>query len=119
MHPTSTQVRARVDTRPVRRFSPTALRTLRDRARLSQSELAVAIGRSRESIGLYERDLAQPPIDVADRIAAALGVDLAALLTEIPPAPCNLCLSFTMAERTELGTCHADARCPMAGGEGV
>ena len=47
---------------------------------MTQEQLADAIGRSDQSIRAYELDKAQPPIDVADRIAYALGVALDDLL---------------------------------------
>jgi transcriptional regulator with XRE-family HTH domain len=77
------------------------------------------IGRTRESVGLYERDRVQPPVDVIDRIAAVLGVDLDQLLTErVDQGKCHQCLSFTVAERNRLQTCWEDARCPRSAGVG-
>ena len=113
MHPTCTDVRVQPDTLPGRRFSALALRTLRERAGLNRRQLADRIGRSAQSIRLYELDEAQPPVDVIDRLALVLGVGLADLLE----SRCDRCLTFTMAERAELDTCNQDARCPLVGVE--
>ena len=50
--------------------------TLRKRASLSQAALAAAASISREAIGKYERGESSPSVDIAGRIAAALGVSL-------------------------------------------
>lgn len=84
LHSQSTYIDARLRTPAAingRRFSSAALIDHRRRAGLSRAKLGAAIGRSDQSIRLYELDKVQPPIDVADRIAVALGVPLDALLT--------------------------------------
>ena len=113
MHPTSIDVRVQPDTRPGRRFSAYALRTLRERAGLNRRQLADRIGRSHQSIRLYELDEAQPPVDVIDRLAVVLGVGL----TDLLDRHCDRCLAFTMTQRDELETCRQDPRCPLAGVE--
>ena len=77
---TSTDVRVQQDPPTGRRFSAYTLRTLRQRAGLSRRQLADRIGRSAQSIRLYELDEAQPPVDVIDRLALVLGVGLTDLL---------------------------------------
>jgi len=57
------------------------IRQLRTGKGLKQSELAAQAGISRVALGNYERGDRQPPIDVAARIAKALGVTVNALLS--------------------------------------
>jgi transcriptional regulator with XRE-family HTH domain len=49
---------------------------LRKKLKLSQNDLGKAIGTSGDIIGRYERDEVKPSIDVAIKIADALGVSL-------------------------------------------
>jgi ribosome-binding protein aMBF1 (putative translation factor) len=115
-HSTCTRVSPRASTSPYgRRFSASALRTLRERAGLDRRQLADRIGRSAQSIRLYELDEVQPPVEIIDRLSLVLGVGLSELLE----SRCDRCLTFTMAERATLDTCRQDARCPMAGAESV
>lgn len=54
-------------------FSPAKLRQLRERAGLSREELAVASGKSYPSIVGYEAGSINPPIQVLESLADALG----------------------------------------------
>jgi transcriptional regulator with XRE-family HTH domain len=56
------------------------IRNLRIDKGLKQNQLAEATGLSRISIGNYERGNRQPPVDVAAKIASALGVTVDYLL---------------------------------------
>ena len=49
---------------------------LRKKKKLSQADLAIVIGASRDMIGKYERNDNLPSIEVASKIADALGVTL-------------------------------------------
>lgn len=49
---------------------------LRKKKELSQTDFAKTVGVSREMIGRYERDEVVPSIEVAKKIADALGVSL-------------------------------------------
>lgn len=61
-------------------FSADALRRARLRAGLSQAQLAELVGVSgRARVSLWERGVEQPGVAAAPRLAAALGVDVAAL----------------------------------------
>ncbi|OEJ28058.1 transcriptional regulator [Streptomyces agglomeratus] len=64
-----------------RTFSGPRLRDQR-RLALTADQLAAHIGRSVWAIWSYERDQAQPPIDVADGLADALGLPLERLLAD-------------------------------------
>ncbi|OKI14233.1 helix-turn-helix domain-containing protein [Streptomyces sp. CB03911] len=68
-------------------FSGTALRAARRRARIPAAALARATGRTVRSVHTYETGATQPPIAVASRLAAELGVDLVDLLTDDAPGP--------------------------------
>jgi len=48
----------------------------RDRAKLSREQLAVATGRSAETVELWERGKVQPPGRIVGLIAAALGIEV-------------------------------------------
>src|ERR1041385_7545134 len=50
--------------------------TLRKKKGLAQSEMSKAIGTSGDIIGRYERDEVKPSVEVAAKIAQALGVSL-------------------------------------------
>lgn len=50
------------------------IRRLRDEQGMTQEELAAASGVSRVSVQKYEADVNRPPLDVAVRLADALGV---------------------------------------------
>lgn len=51
------------------------LKQYREKAGMSKSELARETGLSRMSIDRYEKGIRTPSVPVAQRIAAALGVD--------------------------------------------
>lgn len=61
------------------------VRTLRTAKGLSQERLAVDAGVDRTWVSQLERGNGNTSIDVLDRLAAALGVPLAALLVEPDP----------------------------------
>lgn len=77
MEQTATDVDARLAAR---------LRALRGERRLTLEALAEASGVSRSMISLIERGGASPTAGVLDRLAAALGLPLAALFAEPPRA---------------------------------
>lgn len=54
----------------------TRMAELRKKKELSQTDFAKSVGVSREMIGRYERDEVMPSIEVAKKIADALGVSL-------------------------------------------
>ena len=68
------------------RFSPQRLRDARDRARLSREQLAIATGRSAESVDLWERGKVTPPRRIVGLIAAALSVEVDELYDVAIPA---------------------------------
>jgi len=57
------------------RLDPDVLRVARVRAGLTREELATRIGRSAQSVGLYERGVMNPDPDIIVAIADALGVE--------------------------------------------
>ncbi len=59
---------------------------LRKEKTLSQTDLSKVVGVSREMIGRYERDEVVPSIEVAKKIADALGVSLDYLAGDSPMA---------------------------------
>ncbi|MEV6833610.1 helix-turn-helix transcriptional regulator [Streptomyces sp. NPDC051133] len=65
-----------------RRFSGHQLRTARRTAGLSVRQVAASVGRSRYAVHAYERGAAQPPIEVADRLADVVGASLTDLLAD-------------------------------------
>lgn len=62
------------------------LQALRDEVGISQSELAARSGVSLDSLRNWEQDRTIPRIDVATRLARALGVSLDRLAVEAEPA---------------------------------
>jgi transcriptional regulator with XRE-family HTH domain len=58
-----------------------AVAALREAAGLSQVQLAEAVGITKMSISEFERGVKQPSAETAHKIAAALGVDFAAITT--------------------------------------
>lgn len=52
------------------------LRCARDLAEMTQSQLAEAVGVHRVNLNRYEKDKAIPALDVAWKLADALGVEL-------------------------------------------
>jgi transcriptional regulator with XRE-family HTH domain len=64
------------------RFSPTALRLLRDRAGLSQRALAEALGVAIRTVNRYEEGAVEPRFTTALRMAEVLDVDMAELAGE-------------------------------------
>lgn len=65
----------------------TRLRSLRERAGLSQTELAERIGADPSAVAGWERNLAEPPVTMRQQIAFALDLSLGPLLVEQPPKP--------------------------------
>jgi transcriptional regulator with XRE-family HTH domain len=63
----------------------TRLRSLRERAGISQSDLAEKIGADPSAVVRWERNLAEPPVTMRERMAFALDLSLGALLVEQPP----------------------------------
>jgi len=63
----------------------TRLRSLRERAGLTHTELAVAVGVSQGNIATWERNAAVPEIAMVERLAVFLGVSLVELLIGQPP----------------------------------
>ena len=68
------------------------LRSLRAERGLSQETLAVDAGVAAPYVSGIERGLVNPTIDVLDRLAAALGIEIDRLLraydtTDVPPRP--------------------------------
>ncbi|GAA4866021.1 helix-turn-helix transcriptional regulator [Kitasatospora terrestris] len=61
-------------------FNGPALRSARRRARIPATRLARAAGRTERSVRGYETGNVQPPIRIAARLAAEVGVDLVELL---------------------------------------
>lgn len=56
------------------------IRSRRQSKEMSQEQLAVAAETTARSIGTYERGECVPPLDVADKIAVALGCGVGELL---------------------------------------
>jgi transcriptional regulator with XRE-family HTH domain len=65
----------------------TRLRSLRERARMTQAELAAKIGSDQSIISRWERNLAEPELTVVERLATALGVYAVELLIGPRPNP--------------------------------
>jgi len=65
----------------------TRLRSLRERAGMSQTELAKQLGTDQNHISRWERNASQPEIETVERLAAVLGVSAVELLTGQPPKP--------------------------------
>ncbi len=57
----------------------TLLKMYRDRANLSQAELAAKVGVSRGAISMYESDQREPGLDIESKIADILGVSIDSL----------------------------------------
>ena len=68
--------------RAIRARLGAALRTMRERRRLTQEQLAERSGLSYKFIGEIERGLGNPTIETLDRLAEALGVGVSELLIE-------------------------------------
>jgi transcriptional regulator with XRE-family HTH domain len=62
----------------------TRLRSLRERARLSLKQLAEKVGTNEYHIATWERNMVQPELATVERLAVALGVPAAELLTGRP-----------------------------------
>lgn len=86
--------------------------TLRKRAGLSQAALAAASSISREAIGKYERAESSPSVDIASRIAAALGVTLDYLVAGATAATDDLDDDI-LARARELNGLPDDERQPL------
>lgn len=65
-------------------FSPTAIAAARRASGLSQAELAVAVGASRNTVVNAEGGLTIPRSDLLGRIADALGVDVGEFFVHAP-----------------------------------
>jgi transcriptional regulator with XRE-family HTH domain len=63
----------------------TRLRSLRERAGLTQTELAQAVGVSQGNVATWERNAAVPQSAMVEQLAAALGVPAVELLVGRPP----------------------------------
>jgi transcriptional regulator with XRE-family HTH domain len=61
---------------------PMIVRKYRLQQSISQQMLAEAAGIDRTYVGLIERGLRKPTLDVAERISAALGKSLSSMITE-------------------------------------
>lgn len=59
------------------------IRTARKARHLTQADLAEKVGRTVEAISNIERALSLPPLDLLDRLASVLGLELVDLLTPI------------------------------------
>ena len=60
------------------------LRTYREMARMSQQELADAVGTTRNSVSNYEIGRSEPNFESLCRFATVLGVDITDLINEHP-----------------------------------
>ncbi len=67
---------------PATRFDHRRLRELRRRADLSPEQVAIEIGRSAQTVGLYERGGGVPPVDCLMGLAKALNVDIGDFFTD-------------------------------------
>jgi ribosome-binding protein aMBF1 (putative translation factor) len=65
----------------------TRLRSLRERAGMSQTQLAEKIGTDQGTVSRWERSLAEPPVTMLERIAFALDLSVGALLVDAKPKP--------------------------------
>ena len=65
----------------------TRLRSLRERAGMSQSELAKKALTDQSHVSRWERNATQPEIAIVERLAAVLGVSAVELLTGQPQKP--------------------------------
>src|SRR5688572_19456467 len=65
----------------------TRLRPLRERAGLTQTELAKAVGVRQSNIATWERNAAVPDEAMVERLAVYLGVSVAEMLTGQTPNP--------------------------------
>lgn len=73
------------ETRDLTAFA-TALKALRKAKELDQIDVAVAIGKSRQSVVAYEAGTNLPPVDVILSMAALFEVSPGSLVDLIPPA---------------------------------
>jgi len=69
--------------RNVQRFNGTKLRELREQAGLTREHVAIAIGRSAETVGLYERGKVMPPASLVAAMADELGCPAGDLFTRV------------------------------------
>lgn len=74
-----------VESRDLSAFA-SALRALRKAKNLDQIDVAVAIGKSRQSVVAYEAGVNLPPVDVILQLAALFEVSPGSLVDLIPPA---------------------------------
>ncbi|ACZ84844.1 helix-turn-helix domain-containing protein [Streptosporangium roseum] len=65
-----------------RKFSGPRLRAARTAAKLSRAKLAIGVGRTAQSIYLYERESVTPPVNVLAQIADFLDCRFDDLLVE-------------------------------------
>ena len=65
----------------------TRLRSLREHAGLSQTQLAEKIGTDQGHISRWERNLAEPPVTMWELIAVALDLSVGELLVDSKPKP--------------------------------
>ena len=64
------------------RFSPSRLRSLREGAGLTRTDVAYAARRSEQSVWLWERGKVVPPTEALERVAHALGVNVGDLFED-------------------------------------
>jgi transcriptional regulator with XRE-family HTH domain len=69
----------------MRRFSPSLLRSAREKNNLSREETAVLIKRSYQSVFLYERGAVRPPTAVLERLAALYNCEVSDFFAESDP----------------------------------
>jgi len=79
--------------------NPTAIRAARKAARLTQADLAEAIGKSRETVSRLEKGDRGAGLSTVDRIAATCGVQPEFLKMEIPDAEISKPWASTEDER--------------------
>jgi len=65
----------------------TRLRSLRERAGMTQTQLAQRVGTDQSHISRWERNAAVPEISMVERLAAAFSVSTAELLSGQPEKP--------------------------------
>ncbi len=65
----------------------TRLRSLRERAGMSQTQLAEKIGTDQTQISRWERNLAEPPVTMLEAIGVAMELSVTELLVDRPRKP--------------------------------
>jgi transcriptional regulator with XRE-family HTH domain len=67
-------------------FRPHLVREARDAAGMTREQLAVAIGRSFQTVRAYEWGVVSPPAAMLGRLASVLDVDVSDLFEDVPAA---------------------------------